>query len=220
MKNLIQYLLIILTLGACLFGPAGTFHWWNGWVFLAFTLVLSILMSNLYNKYPELPGERKKAAKLAKPWDKALTAAIGLALPVSLLLSGFDKRWGWTGSLPLAVCLAALGVMVASSALTYWAISSNPFFSSYARIQEDRGQVVVSTGPYTILRHPGYAGAVFYNLAIPVMLGSKIALWAGILFCLLIVLRARLEDLMLQEGLKGYREYAQKVRYKLLPFIW
>lgn len=220
MKNFIQSILIVGTLGACLFGSAGTIRWWNGWVFLGLTLALSVLMSNLYKKYPELLEERKKAVKLAKPVDKALTVLIGLALPATLLLSGFDKRWGWTGTLPASISMAAFVVMTASSALTYWAMSTNRFFSSYARIQVDREQVVITTGPYAYVRHPGYSGAILYNLAIPILLGSKFALGAGIVFCLLIVVRTKLEDHMLQKGLKGYREYAERVRYRLIPFIW
>jgi protein-S-isoprenylcysteine O-methyltransferase Ste14 len=101
-----------------------------------------------------------------------------------------------------------------------WAMRSNPFFSSHVRIQDDRGQVVVSGGPYRYVRHPGYVGAILYNLGAPILLGSLVALWMGVAFLVVFVLRTVLEDAMLQADLEGYRDYASRVRHRLVPLVW
>lgn len=212
---------LFLTAAVALFGAAGTFHWWNGWVFLAFLAVVSGLSGTLLQKNPSLAKERLKAGSQATALDKVLVILTGGILPLAMMvLAGFDKRWGWTPSItPITSILAGMA-MVPSIALTYWAMKSNPFFSSHIRIQKDRGQVVVSTGPYRYIRHPGYSGALFYNLAVPLLLGSWAAFGAGIAIALLIIFRTGLEDGTLRKGLKGYPAYAARVRFRLVPGIW
>ena len=122
--------------------------------------------------------------------------------------------------MPIGWQLAALALILAGYAFGTWVLLENRFFSGMVRIQRDRGHQVVSSGPYAWMRHPGYAGAIRTYLATPILLK---ALWAYVPVALLtaaLVARTGLEDRWLQEQLEGYAEYAQRVRYRLLPGIW
>ena len=118
------------------------------------------------------------------------------------------------------VKIAALVVMVVGYAFGTWALMENRFFSGVVRIQKDRGHHVVSTGPYRIMRHPGYAGALWMYLATPIFMDSLWAFIPTILLVVVTVIRTSLEDRTLQEELPGYKEFTQKTRYRLLPGIW
>ncbi len=211
-----------LTTAASLFVTAGTFRWWNAWAFLGIGLLLvSTLAGIVFSKSPGLIEERMTAGAKAKGWDKVLFPLLAVVLPFALnILAGFDRRFSWTKSLALPVTAAAAIVMLVGMMLTYRAMRSNPFFSSHVRIQKDRGHVLVTHGPYRYVRHPGYTGAILYNLGAPILLGSHIALWAGIANMLVFVIRTVLEDRTLQDELEGYREYTTRVKYRLVPFVW
>jgi protein-S-isoprenylcysteine O-methyltransferase Ste14 len=120
----------------------------------------------------------------------------------------------------MPVKFAALAVILASYAFSSWALIENRFFSSVVRIQKERDHQVVSSGPYRWVRHPGYAGALWLYLATPLFLDSVWAFIPAVLLMAVLVIRTRLEDRTLQEELDGYREYAQRVRYRLFPGIW
>jgi len=137
-----------------------------------------------------------------------------------LLIAGLDTRFGWTGRVALALQIVAIAIFMLGGALFSWAMVSNAYFSTVVRIQEDRGHTVCTTGPYRFVRHPGYVGAILQSLAVPLMLGSLWALVPGGLAALLIVARTALEDRTLWEELDGYKEYARRVRYRLLPGVW
>ena len=116
--------------------------------------------------------------------------------------------------------IAAALISAAAYAVATWAMVANPFFSANARIQEERGQVVVSAGPYRAVRHPAYATSLLSFVALPLMLD---ALWAwipGLIIIAAVVIRTRREDQLLREGLAGYADYAQRTRYRLIPGIW
>jgi protein-S-isoprenylcysteine O-methyltransferase Ste14 len=114
----------------------------------------------------------------------------------------------------------ATAVALISALFITWAMRSNPFFSSTVRIQQERGHQVVSAGPYRWMRHPGYVGVVFHYLAMPLVFGSLWAYLPVALLFVITVIRTALEDRTLQSELPGYREYAQSVRYRLLPGVW
>jgi len=137
-----------------------------------------------------------------------------------LLVAGLDKRFGWTGLFPLAIEIVAFVLYALGSALFSWAMISNAYFSTAVRIQEERGHAVCSTGPYRFVRHPGYVGGMLQSLVAPLMFGSLWVLIPGVLAALSLAIRTALEDRTLQNELGGYREYAQRVRYRLLPGIW
>lgn len=221
-KAVLQLMVFGFLQAACLFGSAGTLAWWNGWAFLAYNIASGASVSfGLYRQSPELEKERRTASKKAKSWDKLIVFLLVLVFPLcTWILSGLDKRFGWTRTITTFTSLGALLVMVASSVLIFGAMKSNPFFSSFVRIQKDRGHVVVKGGPYGTIRHPAYLGMILGGLAIPIELGSLAALGVGVANGLLVLARTCLEDRTLTAELGGYREYAQRVRYRLVPFLW
>ncbi|NTV53550.1 MAG: isoprenylcysteine carboxylmethyltransferase family protein [Candidatus Firestonebacteria bacterium] len=222
LKTTFQILAAEVVKGAFLFGSAGTLRWWQGWVYLLSGVFFGVAATvTLSRESPELLEERKTAAKKAKPWDKIIVLLLIIILPTCLyVFAGLDRRWHWTRSITVLESLGALLVLLASNTLFLWAQKTNAFFSSFARIQDDRGHQVVSSGPYRVVRHPGYIGLMLGSLALPILLGSLPALGVGVLICILNVVRTELEDRMLRSELKNYQEYAAKVRYKLVPFIW
>ncbi len=206
--------------GALIFIPAATVRWWNAWLLLCASAVVGIAAMRLFARSPELAEERRTAGPKAKRWDRVLVPLVSGVLPVAMLVAaGLDRRFGRTGE-GVAVPLAALAVLAAGAALAYRAMAVNPFCSSHVRIQRDRGHTVVHDGPYAVVRHPGYAGAIVFNLAAPLVLGSRSAAFAGVAIALLIVVRTALEDRTLRRELEGYAAYAAQVRWRLVPFVW
>ncbi len=172
---------------------------------------------------PELLRERARfdEATDAKSWDRPLVLLVAIVLPlVGLVIAGLDDRWGWSPDLPLWLQIAALILVALGTLIGTWAMVVNKFFSAVVRIQKDRGHTVVTDGPYRYVRHPAYLSNVVVAFASAVALDS---LWAFIpagLTTLLCILRTALEDKTLQEELPGYKEYAARVRYRLLPGVW
>jgi protein-S-isoprenylcysteine O-methyltransferase Ste14 len=220
MKSGILTLLGATTAVVAVFGIAGKVAWWNAWIFLVFVTLLGTCTSRLINKLPGLAEERRTAAARAVPWDLKLVKLINLALPVMVIVAALDMRFRWIPAIPGAISVAAFAAMIPSVRLTYRAIGANAFFSSHIRIQEDRGHVVVSAGPYRVIRHPGYAGAVLFNFLVPFALGSWPALIPGLATVVLLIYRTAREDQMLMAELPGYTAYAQQVRSRLMPEVW
>ncbi len=204
-----------------LFGAAGTLHWLQAWLYLGTILVgIAVNAILLFRLSPETIAARAETAG-AKGWDRVIGGLGALAYFVGVLLvAGLDRRFGWTGALPSRVWLAGAIVCVLGFALFSWAMVSNTYFATLVRIQKERGHTVCTSGPYRFVRHPGYAGFILQSLGVPAFLGSLWALIPGGLAALLMVVRTALEDRTLLEELEGYQEYAQKVRYRLLPGLW
>jgi protein-S-isoprenylcysteine O-methyltransferase Ste14 len=174
----------------------------------------------LVRKNPELVAERGQPKENAKTWDKTISGLVGIASLGALVAAGLDVRFGWTPEVGPALHLVGTLTLVLGYALFSWAMISNAYFSTLVRIQDDRGHAVASSGPYQYVRHPGYDGWVILSLATPLMLGSLWALIPGAVSALLMVVRAALEDRTLLAELAGYKEYAARVRYRLLPGVW
>jgi protein-S-isoprenylcysteine O-methyltransferase Ste14 len=134
--------------------------------------------------------------------------------------AGLDTRFHWSAGMPPSAFLAGIVVAVLSAALIAWAMHSNMFFSSVVRIQKDRGHVVVSSGPYRFVRHPGYTGMSAFTLATPLILNSQWAFVPALVTVGVTGLRTVLEDRTLHNELEGYTGYARKVKYRLMPPIW
>ena len=135
-------------------------------------------------------------------------------------VAGLDVgRFRWS-SLELPYAVVGLVSLVVSSVLTTWAMIENPYFEPTVRIQDDRGHHVVTTGPYALIRHPGYLSGILWVASIPPILGSLYAFLPVLLYTVLMCLRTYLEDRTLQEELPGYATYAERVRYRLFPGIW
>jgi len=211
----------LVMLGAALFWPAGRMDWWPAWAVLAVmagwiaATAAAILRTN-----PSLLAERLGPRKGSKTWDTAIMSVVGILQLARYIIAGLDQRNGWTGGFPDGAQIAALAACAAGYALFVWATASNAFFSQIVRIQTERGHQVASGGPYRWVRHPGYAGAILYELVVAILLESWWAFIPSFLSACLLVLRTALEDRTLQADLTGYAEYAQKVRWRLLPGVW
>jgi len=203
-----------------LFYTAGTWAWWNAWVFIVIMAIIGGLTSNLFKKIPGLAEERQTANTKSKQWDVKLVRIINAALPLMVIAAALDKRFQFFPAVPPTVSFVALFLMIMAAILTYLSIAANPFFSSHVRIQEDRGHKVMTTGPYGIIRHPGYAGSLLFNLSAPMVLGSWAALPFGLATALLLIYRTAKEDRMLTLELNDYSTYTRQVRYRLFPRVW
>jgi protein-S-isoprenylcysteine O-methyltransferase Ste14 len=216
-----QIAIVFLVQAAILFLAAGTLNWIWAWVFLVI-YVVSVLINSLFlmRTSPEIVAERGKPAEM-KDWDKTVSGLWGLVQYLLIpLVAGLDVRFGWTGEVSLAWHLAGALVLAAGLGLFSWAMLTNAYFSTAARIQSDRGQTVCRTGPYRFVRHPGYVGAILQSLGIPLLLGSVWTLIPAIAAAVLMIIRTSLEDRLLQAELPGYPDFAREVRYRLIPGIW
>lgn len=216
---------LYLLLGPVLmFLCAGTINWPMAWIYVAM-LLAATLGSRLIvlKRNPDTLRERARfrSAEGTKAWDRVLVMIVGLLGPMAIVVvAGLDHRWAWSTDVPDAAQVAAALVVAGGYGLSVWAMVENEYFSAVARIQEDRGQEVVTSGPYRIVRHPSYAGSLLASLALPFMLE---ALWslipAGIMAAALAI-RTALEDRMLREELEGYQSYAERTRSRLIPGVW
>lgn len=218
-RRIVQVVVSILLIGALLFLSAGRLDWLWGWLFLAAFLLLIVPSIVLVSKSPDLLNERGRRAENVEDWDKILMGTYSLLLFTVPVVAGLDVRLGWS-AMPLALHLGGVVLAVPAMIMPLWAMSANAYLSTMVRIQDDRGQQVVTVGPYRYVRHPMYVGTIFFGLCIPLFLGSWWAFVPCGLIIVLFVVRTALEDRTLREELAGYPEYAQRVRYRLLPGIW
>ena len=169
---------------------------------------------------PALIEERSRTAENVKSWDKAIMGVYMVLLFGMLVTAGLDAGRFGLSDMPAALRVLGWLGLLAAFGLVWWVMASNPFLSRMVRIQDERGHVVVTTGPYNYVRHPMYVGTISAMICIPLVLGSYWALIPAVLIDILFVVRTAMEDRTLMEELPGYREYAARVRYRLLPGIW
>jgi protein-S-isoprenylcysteine O-methyltransferase Ste14 len=222
-KRIIQSIIGTIIYGLIIFLPAGTLNWLWGWVMLGVLVTVMIVQPLMLMRInPAVLIEREKSfwAQGVKSWDKRITTIAGGLMPLSWIIAGLDMRFQWTPALPLAVHLIGLIIVISGHALFLWAMATNAFFSQGARIQSERDHQVVDSGPYRFVRHPGYVGVLLYSITTPFLFGSVWALIPGILTASLFVVRTHLEDKMLMTELAGYREFAQRTSFRLLPGVW
>ena len=203
------------------FGIAGRLAWVQGWAFLlAFIAYVSGLVWRLSKLNPELVRERNQPAEKAEPWDRVLMGIYMVILVILWVVTALDGgRYRWS-SVPLGIQLVGWLLLILACLLIWHVMMTNAYLSSWARLQEDRGQVVVQEGAYRWIRHPMYLGIILAFLGIPLALGSWWGMIPSVVIIGLFVYRTYREDLMLIHGLAGYAEYTQNVRYRLLPGIW
>ena len=216
----VVYLSIPLVLLVC----GGDIGWWQAWAY-ALLIVAAGIGGRIWaeRRHPGLLAERQYVEKLqsAKAWDKVLAPLMALSISYPLVIvAGLDHRWGWSPEFPLWLTVFGFILISLGYAISAWAYAENRFFSSVVRIQADRGHAVCDSGPYRFVRHPGYAGNIPPLLGIPLALGSVWALIPAAVALIIAVIRTALEDQTLQEELPGYRDYAQRVPYRLLPGIY
>ena len=222
-RLLIGAFILIALPALILFGSSGRLDWGMAWVYVGLTTAFSLGSRIIMQwKTPELIAERGQSLDKedAEPWDKVLMPLGIIVAIVMLIVAGLDKRFEWSPNLPLLLHITAFVITALGYSLGTWATLVNRFFSAVVRIQRDRGHTVVSSGPYRLIRHPGYAGTVVTSLAPPLLLGSLWALIPAVLVVSLLIIRTALEDRTLQEELEGYHDYATGVRYRLLPGVW
>lgn len=221
LKSLLNACFMTLLGGLVLFISSGRIDWLMAWIFIGANLVNSFVMAVIPN--PDLIAERALARSREgiKKWDFIFVNLLSWVCPTALLITaGLDKRFGWSPQMPLMLQVFALIIGLSGLLLADWAMLSNKFFSSFVRIQKDRGHTVVTTGPYQVVRHPGYTGGLLFNLTIPLIFGTLWAFAPAVLLMAVTIVRTFLEDKTLLEELPGYREYTQQVRFRLLPYLW
>ncbi len=206
--------------GLLMFLPAGTLEWPMAWAYLGVFMVVNLTSAWVVD--PELLLEERGIGKEGrKRWDVILLSFYGIFIALgSPIVAGFDRRYGWSPVFPLWLQIFTLVIYILGWALNIWAMACNKYFSKVVRIQTERGHTTVTSGPYRYVRHPGYVGAILFNLGTPIILGSLWTILPAWIGALLILLRTGLEDRTLQRELEGYAAYAERVRYRLLPGVW
>jgi protein-S-isoprenylcysteine O-methyltransferase Ste14 len=204
-----------------MFLPAGTWAWAKGWLFIGVFLgTLAVVGLYVWRVNPDVVAARTRSHEGAKRWDRILVAvllpAVYAIAPVAAL---DDGRFHWF-PVPWWVCAAGYLLFLAGLGIVNWAQAVNKFFEVHVRIQTDRGQTVIDAGPYAVVRHPGYVGAILLFVGAALCLGSLWALVPAGLASALLMLRTRWEDQTLQAELPGYQEYAGRVRSRLVPGVW
>jgi protein-S-isoprenylcysteine O-methyltransferase Ste14 len=202
---------------------SGRWDWWEGWTY-AIIAILGFAISRALaaRQHPDLLAERARFLRNEnpEPWDRLLAPLVALGSGLLPLVAGLDARFGWSPTLSLPVKIVALMIILGGYVVASYALVANRYFSGMVRMQDDRGHRVVSSGPYRWIRHPGYAGAIVTYLATPVLLDALWAYVPALSLTIVVLIRTALEDRTLQERLEGYRDYAGKVRYRLLPGVW
>jgi len=223
-KALLLSLRIVYFVGllmVLLFWPAGTLRWTEAWIFLILYLLVT-LSFGLYMrlKDPELYKERSSIKKNTKSFDRIILTAYMLVFVGMFVIVGFDAvRFQWS-SVPLWLKIVGFAGFLPVSYIFIAVTAHNTFLSGTVRIQEDRGHKVCTTGPYRIVRHPMYVAIILFVFFIPLALGSLYGLIGSAVVACLFIIRTLLEDRTLMTELDGYREYAERVRFKLIPGIW
>lgn len=214
---------LLLQLAVCAllyFLSAGRLYILNGIIYFAVYLIISLLGNAFLLHYnPETLTARDRIAPDTKCWDKLLLALyVPLAYYGIYIAAGLTHRLGGDNPSWPAFWIGAL-MTVLSSFLTVWSVHENRHFESSVRIQKDRDHTVCSSGPYAIVRHPGYLSIIVWAMAMPLMFGCYVGV-ISLIIVVLLTIRTKLEDNLLQRELPGYKEYSNMVRYRLLPLVW
>ena len=214
------YLLIPLTL----LMSAWDLGWWQAWVYSILILAAGI-GGRMWaeHRHPGLTAKRQNIENLqnAKAWDRVLAPLMAASISyLMVVVAGLDHRFNGSPEFPLWSNVIGFALIVFGYAFATWALAENRFFFSVVIIQTDRGHMVCDSGPYRFVRHPGYAGNILALFGIVLALGSVWALIPAAVASIISVTRTVLEDQALQEELPGYRDYAQRVRYRLIPGIY
>jgi protein-S-isoprenylcysteine O-methyltransferase Ste14 len=209
--------LAVPVIWAILFLPAGTLAYWEAWLYLAILLIpMFFVFRYLLKNDPQLL-ERRMQMREREAVQRRIIYWSLLYLLLVFMLPGFDKRWGWSDVAPPAVLAADLVVMLGYG-LFFLVLRENQYASRTIQVEKD--QRVISSGPYAIVRHPMYLGVMLMYLASPLALGSYWALVPALLIVPILVARILNEEQVLERDLRGYREYKQVTKYRLLPRIW
>jgi protein-S-isoprenylcysteine O-methyltransferase Ste14 len=206
---------------AIIFISAGRIDYWQGLIYVSIGLLMFLLNYTVLRIDSELLKERTKPGENTKKWDKAILGLSFLVTITMYIIAGLDSgRNHWSPDFHWSIYLFGIILTALGQLLFLIAQKQNKFFSSTVRIQTDREHIVCESGLYKIVRHPAYMGSIIQSLGFPLLFGS---LWSIIPISILIIvliIRTNLEDKTLKEELTGYREYSEKTRYKIIPFVW
>lgn len=216
-----QILILMAILAALLFLPAGRLDWPQAWALIIFMMIYFLLYVQIgILKDPHQTQERSQRGRNVKSWDRVIIGIYSALLPTIFIVAGLDAgRFLWS-IVPIIWQILAWGGLALAGGVILWTVRTNTYLSRYARIQNDRRQQVVASGPYRIIRHPMYLGILILFLCIGPALKSWFALIPGLLIDLLFLIRTAKEDKMLQNELDGYGQYTQEVRFRLIPGVW
>jgi protein-S-isoprenylcysteine O-methyltransferase Ste14 len=210
-------------MAAIIFGAAGTTAYTGGWLYLGVMVALSVISVTIMVRVD--PGLLRERLKPPVQKDQPLADKL-ILVPILLLIFGGmgfmaadAARWRWS-IMPPFVQWVACGLLLAAFLFIYWTMRTNSFAAPVVKIQKDRGQTVITTGPYAVVRHPMYFGALFYIAGTSLVLGSWWGLATVPILALLFGIRIGIEEQTLRTGLGGYDDYARRVRWRLVPLIW
>ena len=218
-RVIVRAILFLGIMFAVLFISAARWDYWYGWAY--FILCVYGYLFNWILIPSDLLQERFKPGLGTKKWDYVFHAfyfPLTYTIPLVAALDG--GRYHWTGEFPLWIKVLAFVVIFLGYSLEILSVWTNRFFSTTVRIQKDRGHFVIDKGPYAFIRHPGYAASIISSFCIAIGLNSLWTLIPAGLYALLLITRTALEDSTLQKELRGYADYAARVKYRLLPGIW
>ena len=216
-KAIGKFLAGLVLMGLLLFLPAGTIHWWQGWLLIGILFVpMFIAGLVLMKKNPELLKSRLDARE-EQSEQKTVIALSGLMFLGAFITAGLNYRFSWI-VLPDWVSYAAAAVFLVGYILYAEVLRENEWLSRTVEVREN--QKVVDTGLYGIVRHPMYMSTLLLFLSMPLVLGSVISFGIMLLYIPIIAKRIHNEEQVLEEGLQGYTEYKKRVRYKVIPFVW
>lgn len=222
--KLIGSLFYLLAFPLILFALAGEWRWLEGWLFsVNFLAMCFSTLIYLYFHDPELLKERfgSPIQETQKRWDKVLLMLFFVEFIVWWAIMPLDaRRFRWSPAVPLWIKAIGALLLVVSSFVLFAALKENTFAAPVVKIQKERGQKVISTGLYAIVRHPMYAGAVLLFLGAPLLLGSIFGLLLGLVLIVTIAARSIGEEAMLTRELEGYSDYMQKVKWRMIPFLF
>ena len=217
LSAIIKFSFGIIFVGLLLFLPAGTFNYFNAWLFMSLLFIpMFILGIFLFIKFPELLEKRLNAKEKEKT-QKGVVGFSAIIFLASFLIAGFDYRFDWS-VIPMWCVILASVILLVSYGMYAEVMRENIYLSRTIEVQEN--QKVIDTGLYGIIRHPMYAVTIWLFLAIPIVLGSWWALLCMGPYPFLIAIRILNEEKILENNLSGYKEYKAKVKYRLVPFIW
>ena len=216
-QAIIKYMAGVLLVGALLFVPAGDINYMNGWLLIGILFIPMLIAGIIMMiKSPELLKKRLKAKEDEKE-QKLVIAFSGLMFIAGFIVAGLNYRYGWN-TIPDSVSICASVILVISYILYAEVLRENEYLSRTIEVHEN--QKVIDTGLYGIIRHPMYAITILLFLAMSLVLGSIFSFGIFLIYPILIVKRIKFEEELLERELKGYAEYKNKVKYKIIPFIW
>jgi len=218
LRRFYQVVSLLIIEGLLLFFSAGSWQWIWAWIYIFLQLIM--IVSNGLLLQGDLIEERGRKSKNVKKWDKLLNSINAIPTLLMYVICGLDFRFAWTGNILIIFHISGLLIIVAGSLVFTFSMKANRYFSTLVKIEPEKGHYVAQSGPYKVIRHPGYMGYIFMTIGTPVALGTLWGLIPAIITAIIFIIRTAFEDKTLIKELPRYYEYTQKVKYRLLPFLW